>query len=322
MTLHTLAFEWTDTNRQWLIETPIRIACYIVAAFVIRWLLFRLIDRATKRRRSADKNIGAMESEAPPNDNDMSRAVRALRERAAKNRRGPSASVRRAKRAQTIGSVLKSTVSVVVLVWLVLSILAALHVNIAPFIASAGIIGLAVGFGAQHLVADFVSGVFMMMEDQYGVGDIADFGEVIGEIESVGLRITTVRDIDGTLWYIRNGEIQRVGNMNQDFAVARVEVPVSLDADLDRAQTVALSSALRAAKDDAVASDVLDDPVMLGVSELTATHASLRVTVTTAPSAQWGVQRYLRGRILQDFEKEGIRMPMQAWTEGMTQQSS
>ncbi|MCF8611787.1 mechanosensitive ion channel family protein [Gordonia sp. HY285] len=298
MTTQSLAFEWTDTNRTWLIETPIRIVCFIVAALVVRWLLFRVIDRVTKPRASRDDG--------------GKRLVRGLRERAGA-RSSPKANARRAQRAKTIGSVLKSTVSVVILVWLVLSILSELDVNIAPFIASAGILGLAIGFGAQHLVADVVSGVFMMMEDQYGVGDIADFGEVIGEIESVGLRITTVRDMDGTLWYIRNGEIQRVGNMSQDFAVARLEVPVAVDADLERAQDVALSAALRAARDAEIVEEVLGEPEMLGVQEVTSSHAMLRMTVTTKPGAQWGVQRHLRSRVLGEFERESIRLPMQSW---------
>lgn len=306
MTTQSLAFEWTETNREWLIETPVRIACFIVGALVVRWVAFRVIDRATTPRS--------------PRSEGGRRLVRGLRDRTGV--RSPKANARRAQRAKTIGSVLKSTVSVVILVWLVLSILSELDVNIAPFIASAGILGLAIGFGAQHLVADVVSGVFMMMEDQYGVGDIADFGEVIGEIESVGLRITTVRDMDGTLWYIRNGEIQRVGNMSQDFAVARVEIPVAVDADLDQAQSVALSAALRGTRDAEIVDEVIGEPEMLGVSEITSSHAMLRMTVTTRPGAQWGVQRHLRSRVIAAFDREEIRLPMQSWSEALATSSS
>ena len=151
--------------------------------------------------------------------------LRGLRDRAPSN---AHAAARRAQRAQTIASVLKSTTSIVLLIWVALGILNVLGVNIAPFIASAGVVGLAIGFGAQNLVRDFVTGVFMLLEDQYGVGDTVDLGDAVGEVESVGLRVTTVRDIDGTLWYVRNGEIARVGNMSQDYAVARIEVPVAL----------------------------------------------------------------------------------------------
>ncbi|MFW0794715.1 mechanosensitive ion channel family protein [Gordonia sp. CPCC 205515] len=296
MTAQQLAFEWTDTNREWLIENPIRIVAYVVAALVIRYLAHRVINRAT-RRPSGDRKPPAL--------------VRHLRDRSGVVR-NPAIAERRAQRAQTIGSVMKSTVSIVLLVWVVLSILSVLGVNIAPFLASAGIVGLAIGFGAQNLVRDFVSGVFMLLEDQYGVGDVVDLGEVSGTVESVGLRITTVRDIDGTLWYVRNGEILRVGNMSQEYAVARIELPVSLTADLDRAQEVALQAAHDAVADDALAADVLGEPEMLGVQDVTADRVVLRMTVKTKPNAQWATARQLRHSILRAYEKNGIELPYPA----------
>jgi small conductance mechanosensitive channel len=184
-----------------------------------------------------------------------------------------------------------------------------LQVNIAPFLASAGLVGLAIGFGAQNLVKDFVSGVFMLLEDQYGVGDIVDLGEAVGEVETVGLRVTTVRDIDGTLWYVRNGEIVRVGNMSQDYAVARIEVPVAHNVDLERAQRVALEAAQDAVADDAVAKDVLGVPEMLGVQEISADMVTLRILLKTRPNAQWALQRRIRKQILAAYETNGIRMP-------------
>ncbi|MEP9392461.1 mechanosensitive ion channel family protein [Gordonia sp. VNQ95] len=294
MTDHLLAFEWTDTTRMWLVETPVRIVAYLIGALVVRFLAHRLIDRAT---RGGDGR-------------GMPAVVRHLRERAPGSIPDETIIARRTQRAQTIGSVCKSTVSIVVLVWLCLAILSVLGVNIAPFIASAGVVGLAIGFGAQNLVRDFVSGVFMLLEDQYGVGDTVDLGEAIGEVASVGLRVTTVRDVDGTLWYVRNGEIVRVGNMSQDYAVARVEVPVSLRADLDLAQRVAVDAVRAAFDEDAeLARDVLDDPRMLGIQEVAADLVTLRMTVTTRPNAQWAVARRLRHEILRGYERNGIDMP-------------
>ncbi|WP_288336693.1 mechanosensitive ion channel family protein [uncultured Gordonia sp.] len=297
-----LAFEWTDTNRMWLVERPIRIVCYIVGALIVRWVAHRLIDRATRGNPDgADRRAPAL--------------IRHLRERSPTGAKTPAATKaavaqRRYQRARTIGSVLKSTVSIIVLTWAALAILSVLGVNIAPFIASAGVIGLAVGFGAQNLVRDFVTGVFMLLEDQYGVGDTVDLGEAIGTVESVGLRITTVRDVDGTLWYVRNGEIARVGNMSQEYAVARVEVPVSLRADLDRAQEVALDAAMRAVADDeTLAADVVDEPRMLGVQEVASDRVVLRLTVTTRPNAQWAVQRRLRREILRAYDEHDIDLP-------------
>lgn len=303
MTVYNLAFEWTDTNRHWFIEVPIRIVAYVALALILRYLLHRMIDRATTGR-AVKANSGEVEGQArkPP-------LLRYLRDRTSATESSVRLAERRQQRAQTIGSVLKSTVSIVLLVWAVLAILSVLGVNIAPFIASAGVVGLAIGFGAQNLVRDFVTGVFMLLEDQYGVGDTVDVGDVVGEVQSVGLRITTVRDIDGTLWYVRNGEIARVGNMSQDYAVARVEVPVALTADVDQAEQVALDAANQAVADPHIARKVLGEPEMLGVQEFSADQVTLRMTVKTRPNAQWSVQRRLRREILRAYDENGIDLP-------------
>jgi small-conductance mechanosensitive channel len=287
MDLYYLAFDWTDTNRHWLIEVPIRVAAYLLVVLLVRYLLHRMIDRATTGRPR----------------NSETKLLRTLRERTPVSSR---TNARRQQRAQTIGSVLKSTVSIVLLVWFVLSVLGVLGVNIAPFIASAGVVGLAIGFGAQNLVRDFVTGVFMLLEDQYGVGDTVDLGTAVGTVESVGLRITTVRDIDGTLWYVRNGEIARVGNMSQDYAVARIELPVPLSADLNRAEQLAQEAARRAIEDPTVAEKVIGEPEMLGVQDFSTDLVTLRMTVKTRPNAQWAVQRRLRREILRVYEEQGI----------------
>ncbi len=295
MTIQNLTFEWTDTNREWIIENPIRIAAYILVALIVRYAIHRTIDRATRpRSRDGDKSRGAA-------------LMRGLRTKTVTTERSAQIAARRAQRAATIGSVLKSTVSIVLLVWVVLSVLSVLGVNIAPFIASAGIVGLAIGFGAQNLVRDFVTGVFMLLEDQYGVGDIVDLGEAIGEVETVGLRVTTLRDIDGTLWYVRNGEIARVGNMSQEFAVARVDTPVAPGADIDKAQRVAAEAARLAVEDDDT--DILGAIEMLGVQEVSSDQIVLRLTVKTKPNGQWAVQRRLRRAILQAFVENNIDLP-------------
>ncbi|WP_197373227.1 mechanosensitive ion channel family protein [Mycolicibacterium baixiangningiae] len=303
MDLHTLAFEWTDTNKHWLLEVPIRIAAYIAVALIARYVLHRMIDRAASRSRKTRATSDQASVNKPP-------LLRHLRDRAPLSVAGVKSAERRQQRAQTIGSVLKSTVSIVMLIWLMLSVLNVVGVNIAPFIASAGIVGLAIGFGAQNLVRDFVTGVFMLLEDQYGVGDNVDLGEAVGEVESVGLRITTVRDIDGTLWYVRNGEIARVGNMSQDYAVARVELPVALTADVARAESVAVEAAEEALEDPELAAKVLGKPEMLGVQEVSPDLLTLRMTIKTRPNAQWSVQRRLRREILRAYDENGIDLPL------------
>lgn len=299
MDVVNLAFEWTDTNKHWLIEVPIRVVVYLLVALIARFVLHRMIDRATTGR-----NPKIIDDAEPK----RAGRLRGLRERGS-SASAAKAAARRQQRAQTIGSVLKSTVSIVLLVWVVLSVLNVFGVNIAPFIASAGVVGLAIGFGAQNLVRDFVTGVFMLLEDQYGVGDTVDLGEASGEVESVGLRITTVRDIDGTLWYVRNGEIARVGNMSQDYAVARIEVPVALSADLQQAERVALDAAREAVKDEAIAAKVLGEPEMLGVQTMSSDQVTLRLTIKTKPNAQWSVQRRLRREILRAYDENEIDLP-------------
>lgn len=305
MDVRTLAFEWTDTSRHWLIEVPVRVVIYVVVALILRYLLHRMIDRASGQNRSGDDQ----------GQNKLT-LMRHLRGRMPSTT-DPKTAERRLQRAQTIGSVLKSTVSIVLLVWLILAVLNVLGVNIAPFIASAGVIGLAIGFGAQNLVRDFVSGVFMLLEDQYGVGDTIDLGEATGEVQSVGLRITTLRDIDGTLWYVRNGEIARVGNMSQGYAVARIEVPVALTADVEQAEQVAVDAAEAALEGDPVLADkVLGEPKMLGVQEWSPDVVKLRMTIKTRPNAQWSVQRRLRREIHRAYDVHDIDLP---YPHGRTQ---
>lgn len=288
-----LAFELTETNRDWLIQRPAQIAIYIVMALVLRFILHRLIRRMTRPRGSSEKST----------------LSRSLRQRTPRGVKDAMVSARSAQRATTIGSVLESTVSIVILVWVVLQILGILGVNVAPFIASAGVIGVALGFGAQNLVRDFLSGIFMLLEDQYGVGDVVDVGEATGTVESVGLRVTTIRDINGTLWYCRNGEILRVGNMSQGYAVAVVDLPISHSANVHRACEVALSAVLAAAEDAAIADDILEPPEMLGVNSVTAASVTLRITARVKPGRQWAVQRALNRAALTAFENEGIEAP-------------
>ncbi|MCQ4118004.1 mechanosensitive ion channel family protein [Rhodococcus tibetensis] len=287
------AFELTETNRDWLIHRPAEIAIYVVLALILRFALHRLIERMTRRRTPTDKPA----------------MLRPLRERAPRGIKEAMVNERRAQRATTIGSVLKSAVSIVVLIWGVLQILGILGVNVAPFIASAGVIGLALGFGAQNLVRDFLSGVFMLLEDQYGVGDVVDLGEAVGTVETVGLRVTTIRDVNGTLWYCRNGEIVRVGNMSQGHAVAVVDLPIAHAANVQRACEVAFDAILEAARSDAIEADVLETPEMLGVNAVTAESVTLRITARTRPGRQWAVQRTFARAALSAFEEYDIDAP-------------
>jgi small-conductance mechanosensitive channel len=220
-----------------------------------------------------------------------------------------ASSTRRVQRAQTMGSLLKSVITGVLVAVFGTMILSELDVNIAPIIASAGIIGLALGFGAQSLVKDFLSGIFMIFEDQYGVGDVVDVGEATGTIEAVTLRITRLRDLNGTVWYVPNGEILRVGNMSQNWSRAVIDVSVGYGEDLARVKRILLEVAEDLRGDDEFSELIIEEPEVTGVEMLAADSVNLRVLVKTLPLEQWAVGRELRQRIKARFDHEGIEIP-------------
>ncbi|QWF83464.1 mechanosensitive ion channel family protein [Amycolatopsis sp. CA-230715] len=286
--------EWLATSGIWAVEKPLRILFIVVVAFVVRWLIRRVIDRVTTIPRGGGK---------------LPALLRPLRERAP-DMLGPIVVERRRQRAKTIGSVLKSLASFLVYGTAFVLVLSEIGLNIGPLIASAGIVGVALGFGAQNLVKDFLSGMFMMIEDQYGVGDVVDVGEASGTVESVGLRITTLRDINGTVWYVRNGEVVRVGNSSQGFAVAVVDVPLSYSADVDRATEVLGETATAAVAQEPLSANVLEPPEVLGVESVTPEGIQLRLTIKVRPGKQWTVQRALRGKLIAALEDAGFEPPL------------
>jgi moderate conductance mechanosensitive channel len=250
-----------------------RILFIFVLALIVRWFLHRLITRIV---------AGA-----------TSNPVTKLMNRGA----AAAAADRSGQRARTLGSVLRSLCTAVVGVTAMIMVLSEFGVDLAPILASAGIVGIAVGFGAQNLVKDFLSGMFMLFEDQYGVGDIVDVGQASGTVETVGLRITTLRDVNGTLWYVRNGEILRVGNKSQGFAVAVVDVPVAHGSDVAEVSEVAGRVAQERVAQPDLAEDVLEEVQMLGIESVTAEKLTLRLTVRVHPGKQFAVQRALNAAL-------------------------
>ena len=205
-----------------------------------------------------------------------------------------------------MGSLLKSIASIVIFTVFGITAIAELGYPVGPLIASAGVVGVAVGFGAQSLVKDFLSGIFMIFEDQYGVGDSVDLGEAGGTVEAVGLRVTRLRDVEGTVWYVRNGEILRVGNQSQNWARTVLDIPVALDQDLARVQQVLQEVAHDLWEDEAFKHLILEEPSVWGVQDLTPNWITVRVTLKTAPLEQWAVAREMRQRIKHRFDAEGI----------------
>jgi small-conductance mechanosensitive channel len=271
-------YQWTNSDflarsADAIVSSTTKILFIVLLALLIRWFLHRLINRAVAGATST-------------------RVTRLMNRSAA-----VAAAERGTQRARTLGSVLRSLCSAVVGVVAVIMVLAEFGVDLAPILASAGIVGIAVGFGAQNLVKDFLSGVFMLLEDQYGVGDIVDVGQASGTVETVGLRITTLRDVNGTLWYVRNGEIVRVGNKSQGFAVAVVDVPVAHGRDVGEASELAETVAQKRVQQPDIAEDVLEGVQMLGVESVTADNVTLRLTVRVQPGKQFAVQRALNATV-------------------------
>lgn len=296
--------DWISRSAEVLLNHLVVVTVVLVVAIVLRFAVHRGINRLA--RGAADGRVPTL--------------LRPLRDRAAATLRdaAPQMIERRGQRAQTIGSVLRSFTTLVIFSIAFVLILGEFGVNLAPIIASAGIIGVALGFGSQNLVRDFLSGIFMMLEDQYGVGDFVDLGSATGTVEAVGLRITTLRDIAGTVWYVRNGEVLRVGNFSQGFSVAVVDIPVGYNADVDEALAVAERAAVAECAEPAVASKVLAAPEMLGVQSVTAEGVLIRLTVRTRPGEQWAVQRAVAAEIKTALESAGVPAPIPIGRLGTT----
>ena len=283
---------FVENHKDWLIVIPVRIAITIIVAIIVRWVLHRLIDRLVRPVRGG-----------------VPRILRPFKERIESSRLIESTgllSERRGQRAQTIGSVIKSIISIIILSIAVMVILSELQVDLAPFIAGTSIVGVALGFGAQNVVKDFLSGMFMMLEDQYGVGDTIDFQLASGTVEAVGLRTTRLRDLNGTVWYVRNGEVLRVGNKSQGYAQVVLDVPIDAWADVAEASAAILDEAERMRAEDEWSSVYLGDPDMQGVESMTREETVLRLVARVRPGDQFRTARELRRRVRERLDRLDI----------------
>ena len=215
---------------------------------------------------------------------------------------------RRKQRSQAMGSVLRSVASFVVLGTAALTALSVLGIDLAPLLASAGVAGVAIGFGARNLVTDFLSGVFMILEDQYGVGDQIDTGVATGTVLEVGLRVTKLRGAGGEIWYIRNGEVKRIANMSQGWATAAVDVPVGYHEDLVLVEKLILESSEQMAGEEPWSEQLWEPVKVLGVDTLGAESVVLQVSAKTMPGKAVPVARELRRRIKLALDTAGIRL--------------
>ncbi|MFT4217844.1 MAG: mechanosensitive ion channel [Micropruina sp.] len=264
-------------------QTPVAILVALTLGMLVRWLLVRAIQRAA----------------------DL--AVHRAKQRSGRNAEDFAA--RHAARAATMGSLLRSVTNIVLTVLTVLTTLAILGIPLTPVLASAGVGGVALGIGAQSLVRDYLAGIFMIIEDQYGVGDLVDLGEAVGTVEDVGLRVTRLRDADGQAWYIRNGEIVRVGNQTQGWSTATVDLPVDTTESSTRVIDLLNTVVAEIYADPEWAEVLLEEPQVAGVQAVEAGRMTIRITAKTQPNKQGGVQRAILDRGLQAFKDAGVKGP-------------
>jgi moderate conductance mechanosensitive channel len=282
--------QWLANSSYWVIVKPLRILAIVLIAMLIRWLLHRAIKRLTNSTTRAS----------------MPALLKPLKEKAAQTvEEGQFIPERRRQRAEAIGSVLRSFVTAVVFTMAALLVFGELGFNLGPLLASAGIVGVALGFGAQSLVKDLIAGLFMLLEDQYGMGDTVDLGEATGVVETVGLRITTVRDMRGVLWYIRNGEIVRVGNKSQGWALVVIDIPIGF-VSAEEAITVLRTAAETVAESPEHQTEFIEPPDVIGVDQLTVDGAVIRTIAKTTADGQVAVQRELRRALTEAMDLAGL----------------
>lgn len=267
---------------QWVVDVPLLIALVLLIAYLVNRFVRKGIHRNLRRlnRRSIAQAVD-----------------------------DPSKSARSTLRMATASAILASAASVAIYVTAGLVLLGELGVSLGPLLAGAGIVGIAIAFGAQNVIRDVLGGLFVLIEDQYGVGDVIDAGRAVGRVEDFTLRVTKVRDIEGTLWFVPNGLIEDVGNKSQVWSRAILDIDVAYGADHDEAGEVIKDAADRVWREQRPNALVLEEPELWGVERLGDSAVSIRLAVKCAPADQWAVARAIRGEVKRDLDAAGIEIP-------------
>lgn len=272
---------------------PLTILLILVVAVIGRLILLSLV------RRLVDQVVRGVKRKQNVTD------TQALQAQAS-----PLAAVRVVQRTRTIGTVLTNVINVTVVVVAVVWIVTTIDPNILGSLALlTAALGAGLGFGAQNIVKDVLNGLFMVFEDQLGVGDVVDLGPATGVVERVGIRITTVRDVNGTLWFVRNGEILRVGNMSQGWSRVIIDLAVPYDSDLDAVQDRMLQVAVDMSESAKWRSRILEQPEIWGLESISAEALVIRLVVKTRSTAKDDVARELRARLKSALDAMGITLP-------------
>ncbi|MBA2529391.1 MAG: mechanosensitive ion channel family protein [Euzebyales bacterium] len=281
-----------------VVPALLKIVLIVVLAYVANRILKRAIKRFTRKLAGQGiQRLGWLKDRAPLADTspmDLSRA---------------------AMRTETIGAVLNSVTTFVVWTLAVFMVLGAIGIQLGPLLAGAGIAGVALGFGAQNMVKDFLGGILIILEDQYGIGDVVDLREAIGtpgiagSVEAISLRTTRLRDVEGTVWYVPNGQIRSAGNKSQQWARSLLDIGVAYDTDVAKASGVLKRVADGLWADSEFGPDIIEEPEVWGLERFDADQVILRMVLKVKPARQWAVNRELRARIKTAFDGEGIEIP-------------
>src|SRR5579859_2678458 len=267
-----------------------RIAFVIVLALLVRAVINRAINKITERAATATLAVTP--------------SGRAHKEAAAVQMAGTE---RREQRARALGSILRSAVSVIVFGIAALTILGILGFNLAPLLASTAVLGVALGFGAQNLVRDYLAGLLMLVEDHYGVGDTINAGVATGTVEAMTLLTTRLRDVNGVVWHIRNGTIDSVGNESQGWSRAVIDYPVPYEEDLTRIRALIEEAANGLYRESGWKELMLEKPEVWGAQELSSKEVTMRIVAKTAPMRQLEVGRELRARVKAALDAAGVQ---------------
>ncbi len=270
---------------------PLRVLVIILVAGLMRLLLQFAI------RRVVDRIVNGVKKKQNVDD------TQALQN-------SPLAAVRTVQRTRTLGTVLSSVVTSVVVIVAALLIVTAISPEITgAFSLITAALGAGLGFGAQNIVKDVLNGLFMVGEDQLGVGDVVDLGTATGVVEYVGVRVTQVRDVNGTLWYVRNGEILRVGNMSQGWSRVIIDLAIPYESDIEDVEKRMLETASGLASDAKWRSRVLEKPEIWGLESISAEAMVIRLVVKTRSGSKDDVARELRMRLKRALDDMGIKLP-------------
>jgi small conductance mechanosensitive channel len=224
--------------------------------------------------------------------------------------RSPLAAVRLVQRTRTLGSILQNIAGVtIVIIAVILSVNVIAPDILSSFALLTAAIGAGLGFGAQNIVKDVLNGIFIVAEDQVGIGDVVDLGLATGVVEYVSVRVTHVRDVNGTLWYVRNGEITRIGNMSQGWSRVIIDLAVPADADLGAVEEAMLDAARGLAKDPKWRTRVIEQPEIWGLESVSGDALVIRLVMKTRSNAKDDVARELRVRLKRAMDAMDVRLP-------------